>query len=45
MLNAHITGIQTRNSFLLWLLRTVVKLCGGSIRLWRTRARKEKNDA
>ncbi len=41
-LNASITGITTRNSFLLWLLEVAAKMCGASIRLWRTRPRKEK---
>jgi hypothetical protein len=40
MFNASVTGIQTRNHFLLWLLRTVAHLCGAEIRLWRSRPRK-----
>jgi hypothetical protein len=42
MLNAHVTNIRTRNAFLLWLLRFVVRLCGAEMRLWRTRKGKER---
>ena len=42
MLNATITNITTRHPFPLWLLRVAVRLCGATIRLWRTRARKEE---
>ncbi len=44
MLNAHITGINTRSPLLLWLLRTAARLCGAQIRLWRSRPRREKRE-
>jgi len=44
LLNAHVTGIKTRNPFLLWLLRTAVKLAGAEMRTWRSRPRREKKE-
>ena len=42
LLNASVVGIKTRNPFLLWLLRTAVKLVGAEMRTWRSRPRREK---